>query len=179
MDISALILMMKNYLRFFPLELEVIGRFIQLFQMPDFTHQHRFPAHLVVSTWVTNVQNDKALLIFDAEPEIWCQPGGHVLSSDQCVETACRRNLAEETGYQDANWQHGEAMDLNIQKVSASGSEPQHEHYDIRLWFQVESEELTSKKPINQLMWMTLQEIKQCCGESVVRMAEKTMERER
>ena len=94
------------------------------------------PGHITASAWIVSADGDRALLTHHKKLGRWLQLGGHV-DGEPCVESAALREAQEESGMTDfvfERWRGAELvpLDLDVHPIPARGSEPRHEHWDVR-----------------------------------------------
>lgn len=112
--------------------------------------------HVTASSWVTNADNTKALLIHHRKLDIWVQPGGHC-DGDPDTYNVSLNELNEETGLGSVYCPIKDLIfDLDIHTIPQKGDVPEHEHYDVRYWFSVQTEDLTvSEREIKDYRWIS------------------------
>jgi 8-oxo-dGTP pyrophosphatase MutT (NUDIX family) len=119
--------------------------------------------HLTASAWITDVANERALLIHHKKLNKWLQPGGHIDDDDMSFVHAALREAKEETGL--ANLQLAEArgdaiFDVDVHHIPARADEPAHLHYDIRFRFVTTDEGLTlNRNESHAIQWFKRSEI--------------------
>jgi 8-oxo-dGTP pyrophosphatase MutT (NUDIX family) len=91
--------------------------------------------HLTGSAWILNEARDAALLLHHRKLNRWLQPGGHADADDGGLEDTARREAREETGCQQLKLLQSAIFDLDIHRIPAKGTEPEHLHYDVRFLF--------------------------------------------
>jgi 8-oxo-dGTP pyrophosphatase MutT (NUDIX family) len=107
----------------------------------EFIGRHRDPfdrripeGHLTGSAFVISASGDRVLLLHHRKLERWLQPGGHADPGESDGETVALREAREETGIE-ALALHPSAprpLDVDVHEIPARGSEPAHEHLDLR-----------------------------------------------
>lgn len=137
---------------------------------------HFEPGHFTASAFVLSPSRDAVLLIFHKKLERWLQPGGHVddVDLDPC-ETA-RREVHEEVGLPNLPLAEpgGGVFDIDIHRIPARGSEPAHEHFDLRFLFAAPSLEFTRTAEVADAQWMPIAAIDRTTDdESVLRAIRK------
>jgi 8-oxo-dGTP pyrophosphatase MutT (NUDIX family) len=132
--------------------------------------------HLTGSAWITNKAQSKAVLLHHKKLNIWVQPGGHIDDDDQSLLAASLREAKEETGLPSLIPKQEGIFDLDVHKIPARKTEPEHWHLDVRFWLIAEIEELAISEESNDLAWLTRAEIENLTEEeSVLRMVRKTL----
>lgn len=113
---------------------------------------HFVPGHFTVSAFVIDAQQ-RVLLIFHPKLCRWLQPGGHIEPTDaDPIETA-RREVLEETGLDDLQLMHDGLVDFDIHDIPAFGTEPAHQHYDLRFLFRADGSRLVRQPALHRLHW--------------------------
>jgi 8-oxo-dGTP pyrophosphatase MutT (NUDIX family) len=90
--------------------------------------------HLTGSAVVISASGKGVLLLHHRKLERWLQPGGHADPGEVDGETVALREAREETGIAGLAL-HATAprpLDVDVHLIPARGSEPQHEHLDLR-----------------------------------------------
>jgi 8-oxo-dGTP pyrophosphatase MutT (NUDIX family) len=90
-------------------------------------------AHFTASALVVDDKGTRTCLVAHAKLGRLLQPGGHVESTDSCLEDAAMREAREETGLElDFHPRAPRPFDLDIHAIPESGGEPAHFHLDVR-----------------------------------------------
>jgi 8-oxo-dGTP pyrophosphatase MutT (NUDIX family) len=90
--------------------------------------------HLTGSALVVAAAGDRVLLLHHRKLHRWLQPGGHADPGETTGEAVALREALEETGIAGLAL-HPEAprpLDVDVHAIPARGSEPAHEHLDLR-----------------------------------------------
>lgn len=101
---------------------------------PDALHRTCLSGHFTASAMIVNAEGDKVLLMHHTKLKRWLQPGGHV-DGDGDLASAALREASEETGLTDLTLV-SPALDLDIHQIPERGSEPAHDHLDVRFLVQ-------------------------------------------
>ncbi|GBD85207.1 NUDIX domain protein [bacterium BMS3Abin02] len=91
------------------------------------------PGHVTASGFVLSPDRSAILLVLHRKLGRWLQPGGHIEPGDQDIVAAQRREIEEETGICDLQWQG--VLDLDVHTFPRRGDDPAHEHFDVRSVF--------------------------------------------
>jgi 8-oxo-dGTP pyrophosphatase MutT (NUDIX family) len=112
-------------------------------RMLDFVRRHPnafdrtiAEGHFTGSGLVASKNGDHVLLLHHAKLQRWLQPGGHGEPGEVTGETVASREVAEETGL--VPRLHPNAprpFDVDIHVIPARGTDPSHEHFDVRYLF--------------------------------------------
>jgi 8-oxo-dGTP pyrophosphatase MutT (NUDIX family) len=129
------------------------------------------PGHVTASAFVLAPSRDALLLVFHAKLARWLQPGGHVDPADADVVHAARRETYEETGVGELREvDGGRLFDLDVHPIPARKSEPEHEHFDVRMLFVARNTSIVPASDALDARWFPLEEIdRKSADESVAR----------
>ena len=89
------------------------------------------PAHLTASAVVVNHDGSKVLLTLHKKLQKWLQLGGHC-EAGETPRQAALREAREESGLAAFDFVCEHPIDLDIHDIPPRGTEPGHQHYDIR-----------------------------------------------
>lgn len=121
----------------------------------DWLHRTCLKGHLTGSGFVVSPSTRSVLLIHHKKLDRWLQPGGHA-DGDASMARVAAGEVAEETGVTELDlvWP---PIDLDIHSIPERGSEPEHEHLDVRFLFVAESElELDGNHEVNSVEWVSI-----------------------
>lgn len=100
--------------------------------------------HFTASTWVTNPQHDKILMVYHMIYNSWSWIGGHADGETDLFSVACRE-LQEETGIQQMNPVSDTIFSIEILGVHAHRKHkqyiPAHVHLNVTYLIEVEEHE--------------------------------------
>jgi 8-oxo-dGTP pyrophosphatase MutT (NUDIX family) len=107
--------------------------------------------------------------------ERWLQLGGHV-DGDPDVRLAAQREAREESGLRTLRALGTGIYDIDVHRIPARGTEPEHDHYDVRLAFEADPREsIVRNDESHDVRWIPLGELERyAIDESVRRLARKT-----
>jgi 8-oxo-dGTP pyrophosphatase MutT (NUDIX family) len=102
-------------------------------------HDHPFDrgileGHLTGSAITVSADGRRVLLLHHRKLDRWLQPGGHGDPGESTGEQVALREALEESGIRGLAL-HGAAprpLDVDVHDIPARGSEPAHEHLDLR-----------------------------------------------
>ncbi|MFC5407968.1 NUDIX hydrolase [Larkinella bovis] len=100
-------------------------------QHPDCFERHLAIGHVTGSAWVVSPDRQRVVLIHHAKLDRWLQPGGHADGDPDLLRVALRE-AQEETGLSSLQAVGPDIFDVDIHRIPARGTEPEHLHYDIR-----------------------------------------------
>jgi len=117
------------------------------------------PGHFTASAFVLSPERDALALIFHRKLRLWLQPGGHVESDDSTIVDAARREVAEETGIRDLSVERDGLFDIDVHRIPAHGTEPSHEHFDLRVLFVAGGRALRGSDEVEGLRWAPFDDV--------------------
>ena len=124
---------------------------------PDALLRSCVPGHLTASCLLLDAAGEKVLLHHHRKLDLWLQFGGHA-DGEGDLRAAALRELIEESGIEPASM--GAApFDLDIHGIPAHGSEPAHDHLDVRFLARApEGAEPVCSEESHALRWFTREE---------------------
>ena len=144
-----------------PAEVSYRDRMIELLDSCDNCfNRDAFPAHFTGSAFVVSADGKRVLMHHHRKLDRWLQFGGHC-DGEADVLAVARREAHEESGISDLAVASGRPFDLDIHEIPAFGSEPPHQHYDLRyVLVAPDHAEFRTSSESNQLRWFTCDEMK-------------------
>ena len=124
-----------------------------------FARKSFVPGHFTASAIVLAPERDAVLLIFHRKLELWLQPGGHVDPSDPTILATAEREVLEEVGISGPDLGDRGILDLDIHPIPSFGSEPAHEHFDVRFLFLARSREFEKTDEVVAARWVLLADV--------------------
>lgn len=137
---------------------------------------HFVPGHFTASAFVLSPDHRELILIHHKKLGLWLQPGGHVDETDADLESAARREVAEEVGLGvlEPLMTCGELFDVDIHAIPAHQREPAHEHFDVRFAFVARTRDFQVSEEVAEVRWVALAEASAATSDrSVLRAVEK------
>jgi len=143
----------------------------------DCFYRELWPMHVTGSTWVVNQNRDKVLMLHHRKLDQWFQPGGHA-DGDADILRVALKETTEETGIraEEIKLVTMDVFDVDIHSIPTTGSDPAHEHIDIRFLVEInDSLPVPGNDESHEVLWIDLKEV--CVynnNRSTYRMIEKT-----
>ncbi len=176
-----LLRMLDRYLARAPEERACVARIRSLVEgHADCFERTCLPGHVTASAWIVSADERSCLLTHHRKLERWLQLGGHADGDPDALSVALRE-AREESGMQHfdvlSRDEQGEPvpLDVDVHVIPARGSEPAHEHHDIRFLLRAHPGQplVTSAESID-LQWFELARFAEMADEeSLLRMARK------
>jgi 8-oxo-dGTP pyrophosphatase MutT (NUDIX family) len=139
-----------------------------------FARTHFEPGHFTASGFVLSPDGGALLLIHHRKLLRWVQPGGHIETGDADVEAGARRELREEVGLDRLELATPGIFDLDVHSIPAFGTEPAHEHFDVRFLFRAAQREFAGGEDVETARFLPFADIDAITADrSVVRAVEK------
>jgi 8-oxo-dGTP pyrophosphatase MutT (NUDIX family) len=170
-----------RYVERHPEELATVDRIRRLVdeQAGCFERDSFEPGHITASAWIVSRERRSVLLTHHRKLGRWLQLGGHT-DGEPDVLSAALREAREESGLLDfvVLPQVGgpEILDVDVHEIPARGSEPPHEHHDIRFLLEASEAESIRRQQAESvaMRWFPLEALDAVLGEeSLARMARK------
>lgn len=143
---------------------------------PDaFWRRSHLIGHITASAWLISRDGRRVLLVHHRKLDRWLQPGGHI-EEDPDILSAALREAREETGLADLAPATPSIFDVDVHTIPGRGSEPTHEHFDIRFCFVADpATSLVISDESNHLRWFGVNELATMAFDpSIRRMIAKT-----
>lgn len=129
--------------------------------------------HITGSAWVVDPTGTRVLLTHHKKLGKWLQVGGHA-DGERDVMKVALREAQEESGLTDLLPVSSEIFDVDIHPIPAHGSDPAHEHFDVRFAFQARDTAFKVSEESHALAWIEIRKIHEFTSEeSLLRMARK------
>ena len=94
---------------------------------------HTGPGHFTASGFVRTQNFEHICLIFHPRFQKWIQPGGHLEDGDEDILAAAKREVFEETGLPDIQWDG--TLRLDVHEVPTTPKQNTHLHFDMQFGF--------------------------------------------
>ena len=122
---------------------------------------HFNPGHLTASGFVLSPDRASVLLVEHVKLGRWLQPGGHLEAEDHSFEQAARREIYEETGLEDLDYDASMSglFDLDVHMIPMHGGEPEHLHFDLRFVFVARHENVVAGEGVRSARFWPLEGI--------------------
>lgn len=124
-----------------------------------FSRDHYVPGHFTASAFVLSPDGETLLLLYHKKLRRWLQPGGHIEPGDIDLEAAARREVLEEVGLGDLALAHDGIFDLDVHAIPERGSEPAHQHHDVRYLFRANPLAERTPDEMHSLQWVPVDRI--------------------
>jgi 8-oxo-dGTP pyrophosphatase MutT (NUDIX family) len=137
---------------------------------PD-PYPRSLPLHVTGSALIVHPDSGRVLLRWHQRQQAWLQVGGHGDPGEEDPLGIARREAAEETGLTDlVPWPDPQLRQVVIVAVPAAGSDPAHEHADVRFFLATQTPDaIVPERPDAPLRWLTLPEAYQLTSEANLR----------
>lgn len=124
------------------------------------------PLHFTASALVVHPRARQVLLRWHHKHDLWLQVGGHADPGESDPLRIALREAAEETGLSDLEpWPDASLRHAAVCYVRASGTEPQHEHADLRYVLATRHPEaIVPENDKSPLRWLDIDEAKALVG---------------
>jgi 8-oxo-dGTP pyrophosphatase MutT (NUDIX family) len=180
---QPLIELLLRYRAAWPDEGAIVDRFVAFASAhQDCLQRSCRVGHITASAWIVPAVGDAALLTHHRKLGRWLQLGGHV-DGESHVERAALREAQEESGLARlafVGWAGPQLvpLDLDVHAIPARGTEPQHDHWDVRFLLRAApGQELQISGESNDLRWFPAGELATATDEdSVLRLHRKTVQ---
>lgn len=123
----------------------------------SFSRNSFHSGHFTASGFVVSPDRLSLLLVHHAKLRKWLQPGGHVEPDDVDLESAARREIAEETGLGELEARG--LVDLDIHRFPKGDGGPAHDHLDVRFGFLAGLWQVRAGDGTAEVGWFRLDEV--------------------
>lgn len=131
--------------------------------------------HITASAWILDPERRNTVLLHHRKLDRWLQLGGHV-DGDPDVRRAALREAREESGLRTLRFIDEAIYDIDVHRIPARGSEPEHDHYDVRFALEADPREpLVRNAESHDVRWIALTDLESyAIDDSVRRLAAKS-----
>lgn len=171
--------LLARYGRAWPAERALLARFVAFIDgHPDCLSRRCQPGHITASAWIEAADRKRYLLTHHKKLGRWLQLGGHV-DDEPRVELSALREAQEESGmatFEFVTWTTSLVpLDLDVHPIPARGSEPAHDHWDVRFWLRAAPDQAPQRSAeSNDLRWFDRVQVAEATREeSVLRLLRK------
>ncbi|HUZ53433.1 MAG TPA: NUDIX domain-containing protein [Streptosporangiaceae bacterium] len=154
-----------------PAEIADVERAGALAEVCDDPWSRSLPLHLTASALIVHPGSGRVLLRWHQRQQSWLQVGGHGDPGERDALAIALREAGEETGLADlVPWPDGALHQVVIVSVPAGGSEPAHEHADLRFLLATQTPDaITAESPDAPLRWLSLPQARELTSEDNLR----------
>jgi 8-oxo-dGTP pyrophosphatase MutT (NUDIX family) len=133
---------------------------------PDPWSRSRLPLHFTASALVVHPASRRVLLRWHVKHDRWLQVGGHGDPGETDPLQIALREAREETGLADLlPWPDETLRHAVVCYVRRSGTEPEHEHADLRYFLATEHPHaIAPENAQSPLRWLTIPEARDLVG---------------
>lgn len=131
--------------------------------------------HVTGSAWIVDRGLTAAVLTHHRKLDRWLQLGGHA-DGDPDIRRVALREATEESGLARIAFATDAIYDVDVHRIPARPSEPEHDHFDIRFAFFADRDEPPiASDESHAVAWIELAEIERyTIDDSVRRLVAKT-----
>lgn len=170
---NLLLNIIYDYLKFFPNEKEKQTRFIEFLKNHDDIQTidwNNFDGHVVAGGFVYAKKEQKFLVVYHNDLEMYLYPGGHINQEDENPLEAAKREVYEETGIsvlKSVVLLNNDLIPIDIDTHLVSYNQrlnlPEHYHYEFRYLFIIDSiqEVRLDQSELSEYKWINKAELKQ------------------
>ena len=169
---DLLLKLMSEYLVLFPSEQQRQEKFIEYLKNHDdnqITDWNNFDGHVVVGGFVYAKEEQKFLVIYHNDLKMFLYPGGHIDSGDVNPLEASKREVFEETGFDDIeevilsnNGLIPIDIDTHVIPYNERLNLPEHYHFEFRYLFTIDSikEVKLDLSESSNFKWISIDELR-------------------
>ncbi|GAB3270550.1 NUDIX hydrolase [Larkinella harenae] len=169
---QPLLNLLKNHQAFDEDEQKMLEQTIHFVEdNSDCFERHLQIGHVTGSAWILSPDRQQVILLHHYKLDRWLQPGGHA-DGDSDVLRVALREAEEETGLQQISIVSPAIFDVDVHRIPARGSEPEHLHYDIRFLLEAPTDQpFIQSRETKDVRWVRCDEIEKITTEkSILRM---------
>lgn len=162
MDRKNLQELLCQYRSYYPEEAAYARRGCRLLQeSPNCFFREGTGLHVTASVWILNPAGTATLFMLHRKLEQWFPPGGHADGNENVIAVALKE-CSEETGIPENHIHLLEKniFDVDIHRTPSFGTEPEHQHLDIRFLVQIDDQKiLCGNSESHALRWIPFHEV--------------------
>lgn len=163
-------LIVNKYLEIFLNEKErlfLLEDFLKKFNNEEMIDWNNKNGHLTVGAFVYCKDEDKFLVLYHKDLEMYLYPGGHIDKEDKSLFDAVKRELKEETGLENLKILliNNEVLpfdiDTHLIPINDRVDMPEHYHFDFRYLFLINelSDIILDEEECKNYKWITSDEL--------------------
>ena len=165
--------LINDYLILFPNEKERQEQFIEYLEKHndlEITDHNNFDGHVVAGGFIYAKEDKRFLMIYHKDLKMFLHPGGHVELSDITPLEASKREVYEETGFDDMEeviLSDTELIPIDIDTHLIPYNDrldlPEHYHFEFRYLFTLDSikEVKLDLNESSEFKWISIDELRQ------------------
>lgn len=169
---ELLLKLINEYLVLFPNEKERQEKFIEYLKNHDdnqITDWNNFDGHVVAGGFIYAKEEQKFLVIYHNDLKMFLYPGGHISSNDVNPLETSKREILEETGFDDIDeivLSNNELIPIDIDTHIIPYNErlklPEHYHFEFRYLFTTQSikEVKLDLNESSNFKWISIDELR-------------------
>lgn len=169
---DLLLKLMSEYLVLFPNEQQRQEKFIEYLKNHDdnqITDWNNFDGHVVAGGFIYAKEEQKFLVIYHNDLKMFLYPGGHIDSNDITPLEASKREVFEETGFDDIeevllsdNKLIPIDIDTHVIPYNERLNLPEHYHFEFRYLFTIDSikEVKLDMNESSNFKWISIDELR-------------------
>ena len=170
---DLLLHLIDEYLKIFPDEKERQESFLKYLNTHNdeqITDWNNFDGHVVAGGFIFAKQEQKFLVIYHNDLNMFLYPGGHIDKDDANPLEASIREVLEETGFSDINevvLSNNKLIPIDIDTHLIPYNErlnlPEHYHFEFRYLFTIDSikEVILDLNESSKFKWISIDELKE------------------
>ena len=169
---ELLLKIINEYLVLFPNEKKRQEKFIEYLKSHDdnqITDWNNFDGHVVAGGFIYAKKEQKFLVIYHNDLKMFLYPGGHISSNDVNPLETSKREILEETGFDDIDeivLSNNELIPIDIDTHVIPYNErlklPEHYHFEFRYLFTTQSikEVKLDSNESSNFKWISIDELR-------------------
>ena len=163
----------NEYLKMFPEETDrqiKLIKFLKENEENNIKDLNNFKGHIVAGGFVYAKKENKFLVLYHNDLKMFLYPGGHIDNNDINILETAKREVIEETGFNNLkqiNLCNNELVPLDIDTHLVTYNDrlklPEHFHYEFRYLFEIDKiqEPIIDKEELEKFKWIDIEELKE------------------